>query len=67
MAGFDNAAPVSAGEQYDVTIEDVGREGDGIARVNNFVVFVPGTQVGEEVTIKINKVSRSVAFGEKVA
>ncbi|QLC49908.1 TRAM domain-containing protein [Methanolobus zinderi] len=57
-------APVEAGETYDVTIEDIAREGDGIARVSGFVIFVPNTQVGDEVTIKVNKVMRKFAFGE---
>ncbi|MDK2947757.1 MAG: hypothetical protein PWQ63_917 [Methanolobus sp.] len=57
-------APVEAGESYDVTIEDIAREGDGIARVSGFVVFVPETKVGDEVTIKVTKVLSKFAFGE---
>nr|WP_321498196.1 TRAM domain-containing protein [uncultured Methanolobus sp.] len=57
-------APVEAGESYEVTIEDIAREGDGIARVSGFVVFVPETKVGDEVTIKVTKVLSKFAFGE---
>ena len=57
-------APVEAGESYEVTIEDIAREGDGIARVSGFVVFVPNTSVGDEVTIKVTKVMSKFAFGE---
>ena len=60
------SAPVEAGESYDVTIEDIAKEGDGIARVEGFVIFVPQTKVGDDVTIKITKVMRKFAFGEKV-
>ncbi|ETA69366.1 MAG: hypothetical protein PWQ51_259 [Methanolobus sp.] len=60
----ESTAPVDAGETYDVTIEDIAREGDGIARVSGFVIFVPGTSVGDEVSIKITKVLRKFAFGE---
>lgn len=56
--------PVAEGKVYDVKIMDVGREGDGIARIENFVVFVPGTKVGDQVKIKITKVLRRVAFAE---
>src|SRR6266536_1624105 len=35
--------PVEEGQEIDVTIDSVGRRGDGIARFNNFVIFVPGT------------------------
>ncbi|WMW25189.1 TRAM domain-containing protein [Methanolobus sediminis] len=57
-------APVEAGKTYEVTIEDIAREGDGIARVSGFVVFVPDTKVGDEVTIKVTKVLSKFAFGE---
>ena len=59
-------APINIGETYDVTIEDVGREGDGIARIEGFVVFVPNTKKGESVKIRVTKVSRRVAFAEVV-
>lgn len=59
-------SPLNVGDTYDVSIEDVGREGDGIARVEGFVVFVPSTKKGDNVKIKITKVSRRVGFGEVV-
>ena len=63
---MQSTAPVEAGETYEVTIEDIAREGDGIARVSGFVVFVPNTSVGDEVTIKVTKVLSKFAFGELV-
>ena len=59
-------SPLNVGDTYDVKIEDVGREGDGIARVEGFVVFVPNTKKGDSVKVKISKVSRRVGFGEVV-
>lgn len=65
--GFQgSAAPVEEGKVYEATIEDVGREGDGVARISNFVVFVPGTKIGDKVKIRITRVSRRNAFGEVV-
>ena len=58
--------PVKEGDTYKVKIESMGREGDGIAKIDGFVIFIPQAQVGEELDVKINKVTRSVAFGEKV-
>ena len=58
--------PVREGEQYDVRIESLGREGDGIAKVENFVVIVPNTKVGDNIKIRVTKVSRRVAFGEVI-
>ena len=60
------SAPVEVGENYEVTIDAIAKEGDGIARVEGFVIFVPDTKVGDNVTIKVNKVMRKFAFAEKV-
>jgi len=59
-------APIQEGEEYEVKIEDVGKEGDGITRIEGFVVFVPDTKVGDEVKVRITSVRRRFAFGEKV-
>ncbi len=61
------SAPVAEGETYDVKIEDIAREGDGIARIEGFVVFVPDTKLGDEVKIKINKVMHRFAIAELVS
>jgi predicted RNA-binding protein with TRAM domain len=63
---LDRSSPVEVGETYEVTIEDIAKEGDGIARVKGFVIFVPNTAVGEDVSIKISKIMRNFAFAEKV-
>jgi predicted RNA-binding protein with TRAM domain len=60
----DDSAPVRSGEKYDVKIENIASKGDGIARINGFVIFVPDTSVGDEVTITVNKVLEKFAFGE---
>ena len=55
--------PVSEGDICDVTIEDLGSKGDGIARVERgFVVIVPGVSPGDEPTVEIQRVNESVAF-----
>jgi len=59
--------PVSEGTVYDVIIEDIAREGDGIARVEGFVIFVPGTRIGDNVKIKVEKVMRRFAFASVVS
>ncbi len=64
--GMDSLAPVSVGEEIDVKIEAVGEKGDGIARKKGFVLFIPNTQAGDEVRIKITKVLRKVGFAEAI-
>ena len=58
--------PVKVGEEYDVKITDVGAKGDGITKVNNFIIFVPNTQKNEECKIRIKEVANKFAIAEKV-
>jgi predicted RNA-binding protein with TRAM domain len=64
--GDANFAPVKVGEELDVKIEAVGEKGDGIARKKGFVLFVPSTQEGQEVRIRVTKVLRKVGFAEAI-
>lgn len=58
--------PVEEGKEYDVMIQAIGGKGDGIARVQGFVVFVPNVQKGDYVKIRIKKVLEKASFGEVV-
>lgn len=62
--GFKAKKPVEEGKDYDVTITDIGSQGDGIARVNGFIVFVPGTKVGQTLKVKVTKVTNKAAFAK---
>ncbi|WP_433626246.1 SAM-dependent methyltransferase [Halomicrococcus sp. NG-SE-24] len=59
-------APVSEGDRLEVTIEDVGSEGDGVAKVENYTLFVPGTEEGETVEIRVDEVKPRFGFAERV-
>ena len=61
-----HSVPVEEGETYDVTIQDIARQGDGIARIEGFVIFVPSTKVGDEVQIKVDRVLPKFAFATLV-
>lgn len=59
--------PVDEGERRTVDIEDIGEQGDGIARVERgYVVIVPDTELGERVTIEITDVKANMGFAEVV-
>jgi len=59
--------PVSEGETRAVEIENLGDQGDGIAKIDRgYVVIVPDTKVGERVTIRFDEVRENVAFAEVV-
>jgi len=55
--------PVDEGEIRDVTIESLGDQGDGIAKVERgYVVIVPDARPGDQPTVEIERVRRNVAF-----
>ncbi len=58
--------PVDIGDELNVKIEGVGEKGDGIAKKDGFVLFVPNTQQGQDVKIRVTKVLKSVGFAEVV-
>lgn len=59
--------PVDEGEVREVTIESVGDQGDGIAKVERgYVVIVPGARPGDEPTIEIEQVRQNVAFARVI-
>jgi 23S rRNA (uridine2552-2'-O)-methyltransferase len=59
-------APVSEGDRLTVEIEDEGREGDGIARIEGYTVFVPGAGRGDRVEIEIEDVKPRFGFANRV-
>jgi len=63
----DSQPPVKEGEKLTVDIEEVGRQGDGIAFVDeNFVVFVPEANVGDSVTVQIDSTDDNFAHASIV-
>lgn len=56
--------PVEKNKEYIVDIIDNGFEGEGIAKIENFTIFVPNSLKGEKVKILIVKVLSSHAFGK---
>ena len=61
-----NEKPVEVEKEYDVEISELSRRGDGLARIEGFVIFVPKTKLGEKVHIRITKVGNRFAIGEVV-
>ena len=58
--------PVEVGKEYNVTISDTSRRGEGIAKIDGFVIFVPGTKMGQSTRIKVTQVSERFANGQVV-
>ena len=57
---------IQKNQEYIVDIIDNGFEGEGIAKIDNFTIFVPGTLKGEKVKIIIVKVLSSHGFGKAI-
>ncbi len=56
--------PVEKNKEYVVEIIDNGFEGEGIAKINDFTIFVPNAIKGEKVKILIVKVLKSYGYGK---
>ncbi|MDL5363532.1 23S rRNA (uridine(2552)-2'-O)-methyltransferase [Halalkalicoccus sp. NIPERK01] len=59
-------APVEPGDTLTVEIEGTGNEGDGIAKVEGFTVFVPDAEEGETVEIEIEDVKPRFGFAKQL-
>ncbi len=57
---------VKEDEEYNVKIEVIGNKGDGIAKIENYTIFVPRTKVGDQVKIRIKSALPNFAFAEVI-
>lgn len=58
--------PVEMGKEYEVDISETSRRGEGIARIQGLVTFIPNTKPGDHVKIRITRISRRFAEAEVV-
>jgi 23S rRNA (uridine2552-2'-O)-methyltransferase len=58
--------PVRPGDELEVEIVDEGSEGDGVAKVEGFTLFVPDADEGETVAVRVDDVKPRYAFAERV-
>jgi predicted RNA-binding protein with TRAM domain len=60
--------PIRMGDEYDVIIEDMSRNGDsGVSRIRGLITFVRGTKPDDRVRIKITKIGKAYARGQLIA
>ena len=59
-------APVRAGEELDVEIVDQGSEGDGIAKIEGYTLFVPGGETGERYRVRVEDVKPRFGFATPI-
>jgi 23S rRNA (uridine2552-2'-O)-methyltransferase len=58
-------APVREGDELTVEIVDTGSEGDGIAKLDGYTLFVPDAEVGEEVPVTVGDVKANYGFATR--
>ncbi len=61
---FGKSKMIKKNEEYVVEIIDNGFGGEGIAKIDGQVIFVPGAIKGEKVNIKILKVTTKVCYAK---
>ena len=55
---------LEVGKTYELLIQDLGKKGDGIARLDKYIIYIPGTTKGSVVKATIEHISGSMAFGK---
>ncbi len=55
---------IQEGKVYEVMIQDIGKKGDGIAKKDKYIIYVPGTTKGSIVKVHIERVVGTIAFGK---
>lgn len=54
--------PVEMGKEYEVDIKETSRQGEGIARIQGFVVFVPNAKPGDHLKMILPRLKSRVSF-----
>ncbi|MEM1540029.1 MAG: TRAM domain-containing protein [Candidatus Bathyarchaeia archaeon] len=59
-------APVKENQELEVVIDDIGSKGDGIARIQGYLIFVPNSKIGERIRVRIVSVGGKFAVAERI-
>ena len=55
---------VKKNDIIDLTIEDLGVNGEGIGKVDGYTLFVKDGVIGDEVTVKVMKANKNFGYGD---
>jgi predicted RNA-binding protein with TRAM domain len=58
--------PVEMGKEYEVDITEMSQRGEGIAKIQGFVIFVANAKPGDQLRIRITKIGGMAANAEIV-
>src|SRR5215218_6122366 len=63
---FGGPKPVESGKEYDVQVTEISRKGDGVARIQGFIIFVKGGRVGQKTRVRVTHVGDRFATAETI-
>ena len=66
QSNFGDPKPVELGKEYDIQVTERSDRGDGIAKIQGFVIFVKNGRVGDKVKVKVTSVGNRFAIAEIV-
>jgi predicted RNA-binding protein with TRAM domain len=66
QSNFGGPKPVEIGKEYDVQVTERSDRGDGVARIQGFVIFVKNGKVGDKAKVKVTSVGNRFAIAEIV-
>lgn len=58
--------PVEMGKEYEVDVMETSRQGEGMARIQGFVIYIADAKLGDHVKIKITRIGGKNANAEIV-
>lgn len=58
---------MKVGDELDVTISEVSRRGDGVTRVQGYVIFIPSGKQGQQARVRITTVKPNFAVAEIIS
>jgi predicted RNA-binding protein with TRAM domain len=64
---FGGPKPVETGKEYDVQVTEISRKGDGVARVQGFIIFVKGGRMGQKTRVRVTHVGDRFATAETIS
>lgn len=59
-------APVEVGDVFEEEVVDEGDEGDGIVRIDGYVLFIEDASEGETVEVRVTQLKPKFGFAERV-
>jgi predicted RNA-binding protein with TRAM domain len=63
---FLQSSSVKENQEPEVVIGDIGSKGDGIARLQGYLIFVPRSKIGERIKVRVASVGGKFAVAERV-